>query len=130
MNPIRVLVVDDEAYITRLLKLNLERTRRFVVQTENAGLNALSAAQQFKPDVVILDVMMPDIDGGDVANVLRTDPELRNVPVIFLTAAVKPEEITVRNGRIGGFPYIAKPLNIRGIIEAIDRCLSERALAA
>ena len=129
MNTKRILVVDDETAITRLLKLNLEKTGRYVVLIENAGANVCAVAQQFKPDLVLLDVMMPDMDGGDVVNALRLDPELQNIPVIFLTAAVKQEEIGTRQGLIGGFHYIAKPLDLEGIIAAINRHLEAHAQA-
>src|SRR5687768_9940814 len=88
----KILVVDDEASITRLLKLNLEKGA-YVVRTENEGTKALAAAKDFKPDLILLDVMMPDIDGGDVAAIIQADPLLCAVPIVFLTAAVKKEEV-------------------------------------
>ncbi|MDB6030786.1 MAG: response regulator receiver protein, partial [Verrucomicrobiales bacterium] len=74
MTPKKVLIVDDEVSITRLLKLNLERTGLFVVRDENRASKALQAAKEFKPDVVLLDVMMPEMDGGDVAALIRSTP--------------------------------------------------------
>ena len=85
----KILVVDDETSITRLLKLNLEGTDKYVVREENEGARAVAAAQEFKPDLVLLDVMMPDADGGDVAAGIRGHGELKNVPIVFLTAAVR-----------------------------------------
>ena len=120
----RILVVDDESTITRLLKLNLEKTGSFVVRTENLGASTLSAAREFKPDLVLLDVMMPDLDGGDAAAQLQADPFLGQTPIVFLTAAVKREELSAKDGMIGGFPYIAKPLNIKGVIQAIEKNLA------
>ena len=93
MSKKRILVVDDETSITRLLKLNLEQTGNYEVREENFGARVLEAAREFKPDLVLLDVMLPDMDGGDVAAGLKQDPALRKTPVVFLTAAVKKEEL-------------------------------------
>jgi|SRR5215211_6371119 len=120
----KILIVDDELSITRLLKLNLEKNGGFLVRTENEGTKALAAAKEFKPDLILLDVMMPDIDGGDVAAIIQADPLLRNVPVVFLTAAVKKEELDAKGGMIGGFPYIAKPLDVKGVTAVIERTLA------
>lgn len=126
MNKKKILVIDDESSITRLLKLNLERSGAYIVRTENEGLNAHATAREFKPDLILLDVMMPNSDGGDVAASLQADPLLRSVPIVFLTAAVKKDEIEAKGGMIGGFPYIAKPLNVQGVIEVIERTLDQR----
>ena len=120
----KILVVDDETSITRLLKLNLEKGGAFIVRAENEGAKTLAAAKEFKPDLILLDVMMPDIDGGDVAAIIQADPVLRSVPIVFLTAAVKKEEIEAKGGMVGGFPYIAKPLDLKGVTEVIERTLA------
>lgn len=119
----RILVVDDEVSITRLLKLNLERTGRFEVREENAGIMAIPATREFQPDLILMDVMMPGMSGGDVAAALRDDPVLCRIPLIFLTAAVKREEIGGGTARIAGRLYIAKPLNVREVIGVIEQCL-------
>jgi len=124
MVPKKILVVDDETTITRLLKLNLEKTGAYTVREENLGAKAYAAAREFKPDLILLDVMMPDMDGGDVAAQLQGDGLLKDIPIIFLTAAVKKEELTATGGMIGGFPYIAKPLDAKGVLAAIERQLA------
>jgi len=120
----KILVVDDEASITRLLKLNLEKTGAYVVRTENEGTKTVEVAREFKPDLILLDVMMPDIDGGDVAAHLQADGLLRRAPIVFLTAAVKKEELDTKGGMIGGFTYIAKPLDVNGVKTVIERTLA------
>jgi two-component system OmpR family response regulator len=125
MNKKRILIVDDEQSITRLLKLNLEKTGAYIVRDENQGMRALDAAREFRPDIIVLDVMMPDVDGGDVAAAIQREPLLKGTPIIFLTAAVRKEEIKARNGVIGGYPYIAKPLNVKGVMEAIQNQLGQ-----
>jgi CheY-like chemotaxis protein len=123
MSTKRILVVDDEPSITRLLKLNLEKTGRYEVREENRGAMAVDAARTFRPNLIIMDVMMPDMGGGEVASRLREDPSLRNIPVVFLTAAVKKEELGGPEGKIGGRLYIAKPLDLKGVLAAIERIL-------
>ena len=92
MSTKRILVVDDEPGVTRNLKLTLESGGGYEVLSENHAANALTAARIFRPDLILLDVMMPDMDGGDVAARLRADPLLRDTPIIFLTALVSNEE--------------------------------------
>ena len=125
MSKKRILIVDDEASITRLLRLNLEQTGRYEVREENSGAKAYDAAQEFGPDLILLDVMMPDMDGGDVAASLKENPALRKIPVVFLTAAVKKEELGAPDGKIGGRTYIAKPLNVQGVISVIERTIGK-----
>ena len=123
MSKKRILVVDDETSITRLLKLNLEQTGNYEVRAENSGARALASALEFKPDLILLDVMMPDVDGGDVAASLRQNPSLRKTPLVFLTAMVNKEELGASEGKIAGEMYIAKPLNVKGVISVIERTL-------
>jgi two-component system, OmpR family, response regulator len=119
----RILIIDDEAGFTRLLKLNLEATGDYEVREENRGPNGPGAAREFKPDLILLDVMMPGMDGGAVAERVQADRSLKSVPIVFLTAAAKQEEVTAHAGRIGGFPFIAKPISLSKVIEVIEQHL-------
>jgi two-component system OmpR family response regulator len=112
MNTKRILVVDDESSVTRHLKLNLESGGGYEVLGENHATNALSAARNFRPDLILLDVMMPDMDGGEVAARLRADPLLRDTPVIFLTAIVSNEETDGHEIVSGAETFLAKPVDI------------------
>src|SRR5260221_3250979 len=106
MNKKRLLTVDDESGSTRLLKLTLEKTGNYIVREENDGTNAWLVARDFRPDLVFLDIVMPKIDGGDVAQQIRSDPMLANVPIVFLTAIVSQKE--TRN-EIGGVSFLPQP---------------------
>ena len=118
MYPTRILVVDDERGFTHLLKLTLENTGRFIVQEENDGTRALLTAREFKPDMILLDIVMPKVDGGDVAAKIKADPSLADVSIVFLTAIVSNRESVDRE--IGGFPFIAKPVSLNALIECIE----------
>ena len=89
----RILVVDDRARDTRLVKLYLERTNDYVVREENDAMAALSAAEEFQPHLILLDVMMPGMDGGELAACFQANPKLKAVPIVFLTAAVTKGEV-------------------------------------
>lgn len=115
----RVFIVDDEAGFTRLLKLTLEKTGRYTVRDENDGTKAWQSAREFAPDIIFLDIVMPEIDGGDVAQQIRSDASLANVPIVFLTAIVAQRE-TITD--IGGFPFLAKPVSLA----ALTACIEER----
>src|ERR1700710_3016480 len=92
MNTRLILIVDDEPDIKLLVKLNLELTGKFMIREENDAAQALAAAREFRPDLILLDVMMPGMDGGDVASRLATDSQIREIPIIFLTALISQEE--------------------------------------
>lgn len=129
MNKKRILIVDDETSITSLLRLNLEKTARYTVRTENNATAVLDAVSQFNPELILLDVMMPGMDGGTLAEKIRARRAFKDVPIVFLTAAVRQEEVDARGGVIGGFPYIAKPLNVKGVIAVLEKHLGEPVAA-
>jgi len=127
MNTKRILTVDDKPSVTRNLKLNLESSGSYEVLGENHATNALAAARTFQPDLILLDVMMPDMDGGDVAARLRADPVLRDTPVIFLTGIVSNEETGGHEMVRGGETFLAKPVDTEALIKCIEQTLSRKS---
>ena len=121
----RILVVDDEVALTRMVKLNLEQTGNYEVRTENQGSMAISAAREFKPDLIMLDVMMPDMTGDEVAAQLKGDPELEHIKYIFMTAIVTKDETGATGSTIGGNVFLAKPVKTGELVAAIERMLAE-----
>lgn len=122
----RILVVDDEAALTRMVKLNLEQTGNYEVRTENQGSMAISAAREFKPELILLDVMMPDVTGDEVAAQLKEDPQLMHIRYIFLTAIVTKGETGASGSNIGGNVFLAKPVKTEELIEAVERELQHK----
>lgn len=120
--PKRILIVDDEAGFTRLLKLTLEGTKRYIVKEENDGSQALATARLFRPELILLDIVMPKMDGGDVARQIGGDPILKDVKIIFLTAIVSQKEAGA--GGIGGFPFMAKPVSLAALTAMIEETLA------
>jgi DNA-binding response OmpR family regulator len=116
----KVLIIDDEAAFTNIVKLTLEGRENYEVCVENKSRQAIATARKFWPDIIILDVVMPDLDGGEVFTQIMADPVLKRIPIIFLTAIVRQNEIDEHDGMIGGSFYIAKPVSADGLIAAID----------
>ena len=123
MNKKRILLLDDEVSFTRLLKLNLEQTNRYEVRAENWPEDVLAAAREFKPDLMLLDVMMPRMFGGDIAAQFRADEELKGIPIVFLTATVRKQRVDEHAGMISGYPFLAKPATTEEVIACIEKHL-------
>ena len=119
----RVLIIDDESNFTWILKLNLERTGAYEVRTENQGSRGLIAAREFRPDLIFLDVMMPDLDGSSVAVQLKDDQATARIPLVFLTATVAREETEAQGGMIGGYPFLAKPVTLQQVVACLEQYL-------
>ena len=115
----RILVVDDQASDTRLLKLYLERTNDYVVKEENNPRAALSSAEQFEPHLILLDIVMPGMDGGDLAASFQASPKLKAVPIVFLTAIVTKAEVEAGGGRVERHVFLAKPV----VLAEVASCL-------
>jgi CheY-like chemotaxis protein len=118
----RVLVVDNNGGTTRLIKILLEKTGDYVVLEENEPAKAHRTARIFRPDVILLDIVMPGMDGGEVAARIEDDPRLEGTPVIFLTALVTEAE--AKGGlEIQGHSFLAKPISIAELTHAIEQHL-------
>ena len=118
----RILIVDDEVAFTRMVKLNLEKAGEFEVRIENRATGALAAARNFKPDLILLDVIMPSMDGGDVQNQIKRDRTLRDTPIIFLTATLSKREAGEGGLNSGGELFLAKPVTVENLVA----CINER----
>ena len=122
----RILIVDDDANSTHLVKILLERSGPYLVLEENDAANVDQTAHNFRPDVILLDIVMPKIDGAELATQIEADRELHDTPIIFLTALVTHGE--AKNGlQIQGRPLVAKPISIPVLIDAIEKHLPARA---
>jgi CheY-like chemotaxis protein len=116
----RILIVDDDRDSTRLLKLLLEKTGGYVVHEENDAAKALRSAHNFRPHLILLDIMMPQRDGVELTSEIDADPQLQRTPIIFLTALGD-----ARAGlRIQGYPVLAKPINVPELINRLEENLA------
>ena len=122
----RILIVDNDENSTRLVKILLEKSGPYAVAEENDATKAHQSARNFRPHVILLDIVMPEVDGGEVAAQIQEDPELHDTPIIFMTALVTRSE--AKSGlHIQGHPSVAKPISIPELITAIEEHLPARA---
>jgi DNA-binding response OmpR family regulator len=124
--PTRVLIIDDEAPIRLLCRVNLEAEKIDVLEAAD-GPTGLEVAKRERPDVILLDVMMPGLDGWRVAEQLIDDPRTSEIPIIFLTARAEFRD-RARGLDIGGVDYVTKPFNpveladlVRGLLARIEQ---------
>jgi len=118
----RILIVDDERDFTYSVRLGLEAWGEYEVREVNSATLALEAARQFRPHLVILDVMMPDLDGDEIAAQLRGDPLLCETPVIFCTALLPAGEARHGIHTSGGALFLPKPFEFENLVESIEEC--------
>jgi two-component system alkaline phosphatase synthesis response regulator PhoP/two-component system response regulator VicR len=120
----KIMAVDDERHIVRLIQVNLERSGYQVI-TAFDGPEALKKVETDRPDVIVLDVMMPKMDGFEVLKRLQANPETRNIPVIMLTAKAQDADV-FRGWSSGVSAYLTKPFNPLELITFVKRILSGR----
>ena len=120
----RVLVVDDEINIVRLIQVNLER-HGYQVETANNGVQALAKIRDSRPDLLVSDVMMPEMDGFELLANVRRDPALMDLPVIMLTAKAQDRDV-MEGYKTGADMYLTKPFNPAELITFAKRILSSQ----
>ena len=120
----RVLVIDDEHAIRMLCRVNLSASGIEVLEAED-GETGLELARRERPDLVLLDVMMPGLDGWSVARELAANDDTRDIPVVFLTARAEPADLR-RGEQLGGAGYVVKPFDPVGIGTLVESLLERR----
>ena len=124
--PRRLLIIDDEPRLTALVRDAFASTGRYLIKEENRSLRALHSARHFQPDLILLDVMMPELDGREVARQLREDPALQDVPIVFVTS-LAANGVIGSVGYFGEYSFVAKPFQIRDLLDCVDDLLGVEA---
>lgn len=119
----RILVVDDDVNLSRLAGMILESSGKYEVLIVNQSARALAAAIQFQAEVMLLDVDMPGKCGGDLAREAALDSRLRDVPILFLTGLVRPDETSDGPIESGGMQFLAKPVDPAQLLAAVAALL-------
>ncbi|MCG3149589.1 MAG: DNA-binding response regulator MtrA [Verrucomicrobiae bacterium] len=119
----RILMIDDDPSMSGIVKRNLEQTGTFEVRTEQRGADGLQAAREFRPDLLLLDMVMPDCDGGNVLALFRNDDELKQIPVVFLTGTISEDGMDARHGQIAGYPVVSKQAKPKTLARQIEQTL-------
>jgi two-component system alkaline phosphatase synthesis response regulator PhoP len=122
----KILVVDDEPYIVKLIESRLKANDYEVIVSYD-GEEGLAKAIQSLPDLIILDIMMPKMDGPAIAEAIRANPKTARIPIIFLTALVKKTETENTDHVIGGQYFIAKPFKPEELLATIKSVLQKKA---
>ena len=120
----RVLVVDDDPAIVAMLVERLERDGRFEVQTASTGFEAGMRTREFRPDVIVLDYMLPDINGNAVVRIIREDPTLSDVRIIIVSGVVNREDVEELL-RCGADGFLQKPFSIDELVKRITELVCE-----
>ena len=117
----KVLIIDDEKDFCFFIKKNLESAGNFEVSVCYESSEAIRMTKDLRPDTILLDFMMPGKSGIDILAELQTNKETKNIPVIFLSAIIKEDEIIKHKGLIGNGHFISKPVKTEELIEAINK---------
>lgn len=118
----KVLVVDDDPVVIRLVKEILKNIG-YEVETAKDGIDAMVLVQKEKPDLIVLDIMMPELNGYDVLRTLKFTDEYKEIPVLLLTA--REQELDRRIGEMMGIDYLQKPVNREAFIERIQKIIQK-----
>jgi CheY-like chemotaxis protein len=122
----QILIVDDEPEVTNLVRLILETDAYYTVREVNDASSALKIAREFQPDLVLMDIMMPGIDGSELAGLMLEDKQLQQVPVVFLTALVDRKETFAEADWFlrGGRTFLPKPFSAEQLLGCVKEKLS------
>lgn len=125
----KILIVDDEKKFCQMVKMNLEKEGLYEVHIETKGANALETVRSINPDLILMDVLMPEMRGQEVAYKMLQDPKLKRIPILYLTATVEKGQREAFGGIIDGMPFklqpvLAKPVSTKDLIEAIQKNLA------
>lgn len=114
----KVLVVDDDPVLVRLVK-EILKSQGFTVETAKDGIDAMVMVKKDKPDLIVLDIMMPELNGYDVLRALKFTDDFKDIPVLLLTA--REQELDKRIGDMMGIDYLQKPVHRESFLEKINK---------
>ncbi len=114
-----ILIIDDEISFAEMVKLNLEDTEDFEVRTEYQGVDGVKSAMEYDPDLILLDIMLPDKDGFDVLRELKENEKTKAIPVIMLTA-LKSDPVKFKAVTLYAEEFMVKPVTMRMLVEKIE----------
>jgi two-component system, OmpR family, alkaline phosphatase synthesis response regulator PhoP len=117
----RILIIDDEEDFCKLVKKNIEKTDEFEVEIATSGQDGIKSIREKKPDLVLLDIVMPGMDGADVVSVIRNDKSIKDTPVVFLTSLAREEDSGDQASFTSGYSLLAKTATVEEIIACIKK---------
>lgn len=123
MEKARILIIDDEEDICKFSKSTLEKTGKFEVTFSTTAITGIGLAKSQRPDLILLDLLLPDMAGSDVAEYLLDEPSTCKIPIVFLTALAQKNDVDQSSGKIGGRFFIAKPVSSHELVNRIQSIL-------
>jgi CheY-like chemotaxis protein len=125
----KILMIDDESDFCYFTKKNLENTKEFEVTVENSAENGIRKAMELKPDLILLDIIMPELDGSEVAFRLVHDARTKDIPIVFLTCLAEEKDLNEFDGLklIGGRRFISKPCQTSELVKVIKEVLEAKS---
>lgn len=121
----KIIIIDDEKLFIKMVKINLESTGNYKVETVSEPANVVSRIKSFDPDIILLDIVMPKIDGFEVCKTLSKDPAWRRVPIVVLSA-LDTDEARASMRELGVVDFLVKPIETHDIISKIEKVLSSK----
>ena len=124
MKKSKILIVDDDERLARMLKIHLNRTDVYEVEIESNGVDAVNSIREFMPELILLDIMMPGVSGDEIADELLNDNELSHIKIVFLTGLVTKQESQTKKGQFSGRTVLAKPVDIDELLTCVEQQLN------
>ena len=121
----RVMLVDDEKDFVKIMKLNLEMMGSYEVMALSTAEGIMAEVQEFKPDIILLDILMPKVDGTEVCRMLSEDPAAKSIPVIIISA-LDTDQDRAMVYKLGAVEFVAKPIEKKDLIEKIEKVLKHK----
>jgi len=119
----KILVIDDEEDFCEFVKWSLEKTGKFEVIISADGASGIECAQKESPELILVDIQMPQMNGAEVADHLLHNETTQDIPIAFITGLLHEEDIKKRGGYIHGFPFISKPITKDELVQQIESVL-------
>ncbi|MFC1645759.1 PleD family two-component system response regulator [Candidatus Omnitrophota bacterium] len=119
----KILLIDDDQEFLELVALHLKKTEKYEVGIETNAIQAVAVALEFKPDLILLDINMPLMDGGEVASQIRSQNDLKDIPLVFLTSLIRKEETASRDKYLDKKNFFEKLRHKEELIDYIEGLL-------
>ena len=121
----KILVIDDEERLCRILKQILPVKGPYEVFSAHNGVTGRRMVREVKPDLILMDIVMPELSGSELAEELQENSQTASIPVIFITAVVSKAEMEKSGGRVGNRTFVAKPIDVDHLVARIKEALNE-----